>query len=91
MTIGAGITGYMRARSYISLSIGSVIGACYGVSAQRISSDQPNGVELAILASTLLTAGAVPRVVKTKGKRGPLGLLGLGLAGTALFFSARGR
>lgn len=91
MTIGAGISGYMRARSYVSLSIGSAIGVCYGVSALRISDNEPNGVELGILASTLLTAGAVPRVIKTKGKRGPVGLLGLGLAGTAIFFSARGR
>lgn len=41
------------------------VGALYTYSSQRIRSNQPYGIELALLASTALAGSSIPRAIKT--------------------------
>ncbi|KAF8453491.1 transmembrane proteins 14C-domain-containing protein, partial [Terfezia claveryi] len=60
-----GIIGYVKSGSVPSFAAGVGVGALYTYSSQRIRDNQPYGVELALLASTVLAGSSVPRAIKT--------------------------
>ena len=57
----------------------------YFLSYWRLKNAQSYGEELGLLASLVLAGGAVPRVIKTRGKPVPLVLLAVALYGGTVF------
>ncbi|KAI9030783.1 transmembrane protein 14 [Phycomyces nitens] len=64
-----GIAGFVRTRSIPSLVAGVGIGSLYGVAGYLIRENKDYGHETAVLASTLLAGGMIPRAVKTQFKK----------------------
>ncbi|RPB20249.1 hypothetical protein L211DRAFT_841930 [Terfezia boudieri ATCC MYA-4762] len=60
-----GTIGYVKTGSVPSLVAGLGVGALYTYSSQRIRNNLPYGIELALLASTVLAGSSVPRAIKT--------------------------
>jgi len=60
-----GSIGYIKTGSVPSLVAGLFIGALYTYSSQRIRNNQPYGIELALLASTILGGSSLPRAIRT--------------------------
>ncbi|BFZ55850.1 hypothetical protein PYCC9005_002891 [Savitreella phatthalungensis] len=81
-----GTAGFIRTQSRPSLIAGLGLGAAYGYAGYLIKENRDNGVELALGASALLAASAVPRIVKTKGRAPvPIGLGLLGIVSAAYY------
>jgi uncharacterized membrane protein (UPF0136 family) len=57
------LIGYLKAGSVASLAGGSGVGILYLVSASRISSNKPFGVEAAITTSLLLAYISIPKLL----------------------------
>ncbi|KAK7931335.1 hypothetical protein PG985_002047 [Apiospora marii] len=83
-----GTMGYVRTRSTPSLVAGIGLGASYAYAGYLIKQNRDNGTELALGNSALLTASAIPRIIKTGGRSPvPLALGGAGLL--ASYYYAR--
>ena len=85
LTAVGGVVGYVRKGSIPSIAAGTTVGALYALSFLRLTNNKYYGQEIGLLASGILGAGAVPRVIKTGGKPVPLLLLALSVYGTAVF------
>lgn len=85
LTSIGGITGYARKGSIPSLAAGLSVGVLYLLSFLRLKDEKPHGEELGLLASLVLAGGAVPRVIKTKGKPVPLALLSVAVYGGLVY------
>ncbi|KAK6854452.1 hypothetical protein PG990_007912 [Apiospora arundinis] len=83
-----GTMGYVRTQSKPSLIAGVGLGISYAYAGYLIKENRDYGTELALGNSALLTASAIPRIIKTGG-RAPVPLT-LGAAGLlASYYYAR--
>ncbi|KAI5801606.1 transmembrane proteins 14C-domain-containing protein [Peziza echinospora] len=75
-----GIIGYARTGSIPSIVAGVGVGALYLYSSKRINNKEAYGVELALLASTILAGSSIPRALRS-GKPLPTALSALATTG----------
>ncbi|KAI1461984.1 TMEM14-domain-containing protein [Annulohypoxylon moriforme] len=87
LTAGGGTMGYVKTGSLPSVAAGWTVGILYGLGGYRLSSRQPYGVELALLASVVLGGASIPRALRS-GKPVPTVLSFISIFGLLIFGNA---
>jgi len=87
LTAGGGTFGYIKTGSIPSVVAGVTVGTLYLLGGYRIQTKQSYGIELALLASIILSGSSIPRALKSQ-KPLPTGLSLLALYGLYTFGNA---
>ncbi|KAK0630179.1 transmembrane proteins 14C-domain-containing protein [Bombardia bombarda] len=87
LTATGGIAGYARTRSKPSIIAGCAVGLLYALGGYRIQNGESYGVELSLLASTVLGGSSIPRAIRLQ-KPVPILLSLLATYGIATFGNA---